>query len=137
MSRVDLHVHSTASDGRFSPAEIVRKAAEAGLAVIALADHDTVAGISRALEAAKAFPGLKVIPAVEISTDVAAGEVHVLGYFIDYTQPALLANLKEMRDSRRLRAQGMIAKLKALGLPVEWRSCKERLISSNCAVYSN
>jgi len=84
VSKVDLHIHSTASDGRLSPAEIVCKSAEAGLTVIALADHDTVDGIAPALEAAKAFPWLKVIPSVEISTDIPKGEVHVLGYFIDY-----------------------------------------------------
>ena len=78
MSKVDLHIHSTASDGRFSPAEVVRKAAKAGLTVIALADHDSINGIAPALEAAKAFPGLKVIPSVEINTDVPKGEAHIL-----------------------------------------------------------
>jgi len=68
VSKVDLHLHSTVSDGRFSPEEIVRKSAEGGLSIIALADHDNVDGIAPALEAARAFPGLKVIPAVEIST---------------------------------------------------------------------
>jgi len=122
---VDLHIHSTASDGRFSPAEVVRKSASAGLNVIALADHDTVDGIIPALEEAKTFPWLRVIPGVEISTDVPTGEVHVLGYFIDYTQPELLASLKGMRNSRLERAQGMIAKLKGLGLPIEWERVKE------------
>ncbi|GAI27511.1 unnamed protein product [marine sediment metagenome] len=85
MSKIDLHIHSTVSDGQFSPEEIVRKAAELGLSVIALADHDSVGGIAPALEAARAFPRLRVIPCVEVSTDVPSGEVHVLGYFIDYT----------------------------------------------------
>jgi len=125
VSKVDLHIHSTASDGRFSPAEVVRKAAEAGLAVIALADHDSVEGIPPALEAAKNFPRLKIIPCVEISTDVPEGEVHMLGYFVDYTQQELLTALKRMRDSREKRAQGMIAKLANLGLPVEWERVKE------------
>ena len=125
MSKVDLHIHSTASDGRLSPAEVVRKSAEAGLTVIALADHDTVDGIVPALEAAKAFPRLKVMPCVEISTDVPQGEVHVLGYFIDYTHPELQATLRRMRNSRQERAQGMIAKLRNLGLPVEWERVRE------------
>ena len=125
MSKVDLHIHSTASDGRLSPAEVVRKSAEAGLTVIALADHDTVDGIVPALEAAKAFPRLKVMPCVEISTDVPQGEVHVLGYFIDYTHPELQATLRRMRNSRQERAQGMIAKLRNLGLPVEWERVQE------------
>jgi len=124
VSKVDLHIHSTASDGRLSPAEIVRKSAEAGLTVIALADHDSVDGIVPALEAAKAFPWLRMIPCVEISTDVPEGEVHVLGYFVDYTHPELQATLKRMRNSRQERAQGMIAKLRNLGLPIDWERVK-------------
>ncbi|MFC1977307.1 PHP domain-containing protein [Chloroflexota bacterium] len=125
MSKVDLHLHSTVSDGRLSPAEVVRESAEAGLTVISLTDHDTVDGIVPALEAAKIFPRLKVIPGVEISTYVPEGEIHVLGYFVDYTSPELQANLKKMRHSRQERAQGMIAKLKNLGLPIAWERVKE------------
>ena len=125
MSRVDLHIHSTVSDGKLSPAEIVRKAAEKGMTVIAIADHDTVDGISSALEAAKAFPGLQVIPCTEISTDVPQGEVHVLGYFIDYTDHELLATLERMRRSRTERARRMVAKLKGLGCPIEWKRVQE------------
>ena len=151
MSKVDLHLHSCVSDGKYTPAEVVSKAAGAGLAVIALTDHDNVDGIAPALEAAKNFPGLKVIPGVEISTlimgtpeadrparskriirlpngqtvDEPGGEVHVLGYFIDYTSRELLETLKTMRDSRELRAEGMVAKLAALGLPVEWKRVRE------------
>ena len=125
MAKVDLHIHSTASDGRLSPTEAVRKSAEAGLTVIALADHDTVDGIAPALEEAKTYPRLKVIPCVEISTDVPTGEVHILGYFIDYTHPELEATLRRMRNSRQERAQGMIAKLGNLGLPIEWERVKK------------
>ncbi len=125
MSKVDLHLHSTASDGKFSPAEVVRKATEAGLTVIALADHDTVDGIVPALEAAKSFPLLRVIPCVEISTDIPKGEIHVLGYFIDYTNRALQAILGKMRHSREGRAEGMITKLRNMGLPIEWERVKE------------
>lgn len=125
MSRVDLHLHSTASDGRLTPVEVISKSAEAGLTTISLTDHDTVDGIVPALEAAKTFPWLKVIPGVEISSYAPEGEIHVLGYFIDYTSPELQANLKRMRYSRQERAQGMIAKLKKLGLPIEWQRVKE------------
>ncbi len=125
MSKVDLHIHSTASDGRLSPAEVVRKSAEAGVTVIALADHDTVDGIVPALEAAQAFPRLRVIPAVEISTLVPKGEVHMLGYFIDYAHPELQATLGRMRNSRKKQALGMIARLRELGLPIEWQRVKE------------
>ncbi len=125
MSKIDLHIHSTASDGRLSPAEVVRKSAEAGLTVIALADHDTVNGIVPALEAARTFPWLKVIPCVEISTDVPKGEVHVLGYFIDYTHHELRGALDGLRHSRQIRAQGMIGKLGNLGIHIKWERVQE------------
>lgn len=118
MSKVDLHVHSTASDGRLSPAEVVREAAKLGLSHIALTDHDSVNGIEEALEAARGFPGLTVIPGVEINTDVPKGEAHILGYFVDYRHSGLLQTLSRMRDSREGRAQRMIAKLTALGVPI-------------------
>jgi len=125
VSKVDLHIHSTASDGRLSPADIVQKAAERQLAFIAIADHDSVAGIVPALVAAKAFPQLRVIPSIEISTEVPYGEVHVLGYFIDYTSHKLRATLARFRNSRRQRAQGMIAKLEKLGIHIEWQRVQE------------
>ena len=125
MARVDLHIHSTVSDGRLSPAEVVHKSAELGLSIIAIADHDTVDGVTLALAAAKAFPWLKVIPCVEISTDVPQGEVHVLGYFIDYTDYELEATLEKMRNSRQERAQGMIAKLRNLGVHINWQRVQE------------
>ena len=125
MSKVDLHIHSTASDGRLSPAEVVRKSAELGLAIIAISDHDSVNGIAEALEAAKAYPGLKVIPAVEINTDIPHGEAHMLGYFIDFTDRELNATLEGLRDSRRLRAQKMIAKLAKLGIHIQWQRVQQ------------
>jgi len=125
VSKIDLHIHSTASDGRFSPAEIVRQSAERGLTIIAICDHDTVDGIVPALEAAKAFPQLKVIPSVEISTDVPSGEGHLLGYFIDYTNHELQTTLEELRNSRRERAQGMVAKLKNLAVQIDWQRVQE------------
>lgn len=125
MNEVDLHIHSSVSDGKFSPAEVVRKSAEAGLTVIAITDHDNVDGIAPALEAAKDFPRLRVIPGVEISTDEPDGEVHVLGYFIDYSHQELLATLENMRQSRQKRAKEMVAKLATLGLPVDWQRVQE------------
>ena len=125
VSKIDLHIHSTASDGRLSPAEIVRKSAERGLTVIAIADHDTVDGIVPALIAAKAFPELKVIPCVEINMDVPDGEAHVLGYFIDYTNHELGDTLATLRHSRRRRAQGMIDKLGSLGIHIKWQRVQE------------
>ena len=125
MGWVDLHLHSTASDGKFSPEELVGKAAELGLTVIALTDHDSVDGIIPALKAAKAFPGLTVIPGVEISTDMPYGQAHVLGYFIDYTGDELRTSLERFRSSRQRRAQGMIAKLHDLGIDLDWQRVQE------------
>jgi predicted metal-dependent phosphoesterase TrpH len=125
VSRIDLHLHTTASDGRYRPEELVRKASEIGLTVIAIADHDSVDGITPALEEAKNFPHLTVIPCVEVSTDVPSGEVHILGYFIDYKSEELKTALAHFRDSREGRAQGMIDKLAGLGIHIEWSRVKE------------
>jgi hypothetical protein len=125
MSRVDLHIHSTASDGRLTPAEIIQEAAERGLTFIALADHDSVDGIASAQAAAQAFPQLKVIPCVEISTDIPKGELHLLGYFIDYTDDELKATLDRFKNSRLRRAQKMVAKLENLGIHVDWQRVQE------------
>ena len=125
MSQVDLHIHSSASDGRLSPEEVARESARLGLKVIALTDHDTVAGVGPALSAARAFPELMVIPGVELSTDEPQGEVHVLGYFIDYTDGELVARLDRMRGSRRERAQAMIDRLGDLGVSIEWARVRE------------
>ena len=125
MSRVDLHIHSTASDGRLTPADIVREAAGRGLTFIALADHDSIDGVASAQAAACAFPGLKVIPGVEISTDVAEGEVHVLGYFIDYTDAEFNAALDRFKKSRLQRGQKMVAKLNKLGINIDWQRVTE------------
>jgi predicted metal-dependent phosphoesterase TrpH len=120
LSQVDLHVHSTASDGRLSPAQIIARAAEIGLKVIALTDHDSIDGIIPALEAAKNFPSLTFIPGVEISTDLADGEAHILGYFIDYASPELAKTLRKSRDSRSGRGKRMVEKLNTLGVKIEW-----------------
>jgi len=125
VSKVDLHIHSTASDGRHSPQEIVRKAAGLGLEVIALSDHDSVDGIAPALEEARKLDRLKFIPAVEVSTDVPSGEVHVLGYFIDYASEELASALERFRDSREGRAQGMVDRLSGLGIHISWERVRE------------
>lgn len=123
--KADLHLHTTASDGRYSPEELVGKAASLGLEVIAITDHDSVNGIAPALEAAQSFPTIRVIPGVEIGTDVPDGEVHVLGYFIDYVDAALVDKLAELRDTRKTRAKKMIAKLANLGISIEWERVQE------------
>ena len=125
MSRVDLHIHSNASDGKLSPEAIVNLAAELGLKYLALTDHDSVAGIPSALKAARAFPELTFIPGVEISTDVPEGEVHILGYFIDFTDKEFGQALERFRNSRLGRAQGMITKLGKLGIDIDWARVQE------------
>jgi predicted metal-dependent phosphoesterase TrpH len=118
--KADLHLHSTASDGRLSPEDVVRTAAHLGLAVISLTDHDSVDGIAGALKAAGQYPSLTLIPGVEVSTDVPHGEVHFLGYFIDHTNPELVIKLAAFRNSRKVRAQKMIEKLATMGIHIEW-----------------
>jgi 3',5'-nucleoside bisphosphate phosphatase len=120
VSLVDLHIHSTASDGKYSPAALIAKAAELGLKIVSLTDHDSVAGIKPAIEATKAFPDLTFIPGVEISTDLPDGEAHILGYFIDYTSPEFQKELEKFRDSRTSRGRRMVEKLNNLGIKIDW-----------------
>jgi predicted metal-dependent phosphoesterase TrpH len=117
---VDLHVHSTASDGKNQPAELIAKAAELGLKVISLTDHDSVEGIVPAIMAVKDYPDLTFIPGVEISTDLPDGEAHILGYFIDYKNPEFQKELEKFRDSRTGRGRRMVEKLNGLGINIDW-----------------
>ncbi|WP_369225252.1 PHP domain-containing protein [Streptomyces sp. R39] len=120
--RIDLHCHSTASDGTDTPAELVRNAAAAGLDVVALTDHDTTRGYA---EAIAALPeGLTLVPGAELSCRVDGVSMHMLAYLFDAEEPALLAERELVRDDRVPRAQGMIAKLNALGVPVTWEQVK-------------
>lgn len=119
-STVDLHLHTLCSDGEFPPEEVVRQAASQGLRTIAIADHDTVAGIPQALASARGV-SLRVIPAVEISCELAEGEVHLLGYFVNWSQGAPLAQmLARFRAARTQRARAMLEKLRRLGMPLDW-----------------
>jgi predicted metal-dependent phosphoesterase TrpH len=120
MSRtIDLHTHSTASDGRLAPGELVARAASQGISVLALTDHDSVAGIDEAWSVAKKL-GVTFIPGVELSTDLPEGECHILGYFLDHRSPRLLAALRRFQESRWERGRGMVERLLALGLPISW-----------------
>ncbi len=123
--KADFHLHTTASDGRLSPEKVVQLAAERGLEVIAITDHDTVAGVIAAVKAAESFPPLKVIPGVEINTDIPNGEVHILGYFIDYRSQELRQTLRRLRQARRRRAHKIVDKLAQLGIEVEWERVKK------------
>ncbi|MDX2559523.1 PHP domain-containing protein [Streptomyces sp. TX20-6-3] len=116
--RIDLHTHSTASDGTDSPAELVRNAAAAGLDVVALTDHDTTRGHA---EAIAALPeGLTLVTGAELSCRVAGIGLHMLAYLFDPEEPALLAERELVRDDRVPRARAMVGKLQELGVPVTW-----------------
>jgi len=112
---VDLHIHSTASDGTQAPQEIVAQAIALGLTAIALADHDTTAGTDAALAAAEGT-GLTVVPALEINTEVGPKDVHILGYYIDHTSPTLQSMLMDTREKRFDRAERILDKLRSVGV---------------------
>ncbi len=121
---IDLHTHTTASDGIYSPTELLRRAKEVGLRVLALTDHDTTGGLEEAAKAAAALD-IDFIPGIEINTDVSGGEVHVLGYFPDYKQPAFQSVLKVLRDARERRGQRMVELLNEHGIAVSWERVRE------------
>ncbi len=122
MSKVDLHVHTTASDGRYTPAEVVHLAVARGLRALGITDHDSVAGVPEALAtAAQGHATLEVIPGVEMSTETHRGEVHILGYYVNIADADLLALLDRLRDARRTRAQRMVDRLAELGVHVPWQ----------------
>ena len=115
--RADLHVHSTASDGTDPPAEVMRRAARAGLDVVALTDHDTVAGHA---EARAAAGPVTLLPGMELSCRLDGRSLHMLAYLFDADQPELAAELTRIRDDRVLRARAMVDKLAGLGVDVSW-----------------
>ncbi|MDW8058880.1 MAG: PHP domain-containing protein [Thermomicrobium sp.] len=117
MATIDLHTHTTASDGVLPPRELIRLAAQRGIRVLGITDHDTVAGIPEA-RAAAATHGVVLVPGIELSTAVERGEVHILGYFVDPDDPVLRAHLDRLVAARRERAARMVDQLRALGFPV-------------------
>jgi 3',5'-nucleoside bisphosphate phosphatase len=121
---IDLHTHSTASDGIYSPTELLRRAKEVGLRVLALTDHDTSDGVGEAAKAAAALD-IDFIPGIEINTDVSGGEVHVLGYFPEFQRPAFQSVLKVLRDARERRGQRMVELLNEHSINVPWERVRE------------
>jgi len=117
--RIDLHTHTTASDGLLSAEALVTLAKGAGVGVLAVADHDSTDSVDAAT-AAGARLGVEVIPAVEINTDVDDAEVHVLGYYIDHHQPWFEEFLQRLRDGRVNRAAKMVEKLHRLGIGIDF-----------------
>lgn len=128
----DLHVHTTASDGLLSPERMVEEAFKRGLSFIAITDHDTVAGVERAVKAGKEL-GLTVIPGIELNTDYNGTEMHVLGYFIDISQQWFQRLLSDITNVRANRAQMLLANLKRYyNMDIPWELVKS--IAGNAAV---
>lgn len=115
----DLHVHTQASDGEYSPEEVVRQAREAGLAAMGISDHDSVGGIEEALQAGEKF-GVEVIPGIELSSELGTREIHMLGYLIDWRNRKFRVILNIIQDVRKWRAQKMVEKLQGLGLDITY-----------------
>jgi len=114
---IDLHTHSTASDGTLPPAAVVRAAHALGVSGLALVDHDTMDGVPEAMAAAEAL-GIRLVPGVELNTDRTRGEVHILGYFIPLDASGFLAMLARRREARVRRGEEMVRRLQALGFDI-------------------
>ncbi|MDR5708997.1 MAG: PHP domain-containing protein [Armatimonadota bacterium] len=117
--RIDLHTHTTASDGLMSPRGLVHAARRAGVGVLGVTDHDTVDGIPEALEAAHGLD-VTIIPGVELSVEEGEEELHLLGYFVDFRAGWFRDLLEELRASRVNRIREMIHRLNRLGLPISF-----------------
>jgi 3',5'-nucleoside bisphosphate phosphatase len=124
MNQVDLHCHTTASDGALPPAKLVARAARLGLKVIAITDHDSTSGVAEALGAGRSC-GVEVVPGVEINSDVSGSEVHILGFFIDPADQALDESLRRLREGRIGRARKMAEILTGMGAPVRFERILE------------
>lgn len=116
---IDLHCHSTFSDGSLAPEQLIAEAAKIGLAALALTDHDTVAGLPRFLAAA-AGTAVRAVPGVELSVDCSSGVMHMLGYWMDTANPELIRQMEWIRNGREMRNRGMLEKLNALGFAMTW-----------------
>ncbi|NPE07687.1 MAG: PHP domain-containing protein [Asgard group archaeon] len=114
-SFIDLHLHTTASDGTFSPNQVVKIALELKLKAIAITDHDTVGGIKEALEVAENEP-IEVIPGIEFSTEINSVSIHIVGLFVDYHNKELLKLTHEIQNAREIRAKKIIEKINSLDI---------------------
>jgi predicted metal-dependent phosphoesterase TrpH len=130
---IDLHLHTTASDGRSSPEQLVRTAAAAGITTLAVTDHDTTAGVAAARVAAGAV-GVDVVMGIEITAVLEGRDVHILGYFFDDTYPELVTFLAAQREDRRRRVDAIVERLTALGAPVNYRAIAKQAQDSHKAI---
>ena len=116
---IDLHCHSTFSDGSLTPEQLADEAAKIGLSALALTDHDTVAGLPRFLAAAEG-KSFRAVPGVELSVDCSSGVMHMLGYWMDTAHPELVRQMEWIRNGREMRNRTMLEKLNALGFAMTW-----------------
>jgi predicted metal-dependent phosphoesterase TrpH len=123
--RVDLHTHTTCSDGQLTPAELVAKADAAGLGCLAITDHDTVDAWPDALKAAAEYD-LELVPGVELTSFLDGKTVHLLGYFFAPDNPSLIEFLKQDRDRRRRRAAAIVDKLNGMDIPISFEAVLEQ-----------
>ncbi|MBZ4333769.1 PHP domain-containing protein [Corallococcus sp. AS-1-12] len=121
---IDLHSHTTASDGQYPPSELVARAAAAGVTVLAVTDHDTVAGLQEA-KAAAAAHGVELVPGIELSAFVYGKEAHILGHFLRPEDPDLARFADRLRDERTHRMEAMVARLRELGFPVRMEQVRK------------
>lgn len=161
---VDLHIHTTASDGAYTPSQVVEEAKRLGFIAIGITDHDTMDGVEEAIALGEKV-GLEVIPGIELNTDYHDREVHILGYYPDHHSQEFQGILEELRDARTNRIKQMVANLNQLGYKIsyervqeiagegsigrphlakaileagyakEWSEVFERLIGSECPAY--
>lgn len=124
VNAIDLHTHSTASDGLFSPTELLRLAHETDLRVLALTDHDTTEGLAEAATAA-ADQAIEFIPGIELSLDIDGSEIHMLGYYLEYERPAFQETLKILRDARIHRGERIVELLNKQGVHITWEHVRE------------
>lgn len=118
MNYIDLHTHSNASDGTFTPEEVVKLAKEAGLTTFALTDHDTVKGVEQAIREAKHLGGITVIPGTELSCYEGDREIHIVGLFVNHKDPEFLKALDDLEQARELRNEQMVQKFIDGGIPL-------------------
>jgi predicted metal-dependent phosphoesterase TrpH len=116
---VDLHSHTTASDGTLTPAALVREAARRGVRVLAVTDHDSTEGLAEAMAEALVHPPLQIVPGIEINCDVEGAEIHILGYGMDYEAAWFREFCARQREERRARVHRMADRLRALGMPID------------------
>ena len=116
---VDLHSHTTASDGTLGPAELVREAVRRGVRVLAVTDHDSTEGLAEAIAEAARHPPLRIVPGIEINCDIEGAEIHILGYCMDYESPWFQDFCRRQRQERRARVLRMADRLAELGMPID------------------